>query len=149
MSSARTDALLALQLFQVLFLALHDWVPLGRLNNVRAVQAADPMARLAAVTALSTLPFAFGLAASLDHAGPGFPPWLIEWLRISYALLFLGQLRAWWVPYLLTDEPARALRYQAMFGRTHAFLPSRRGITPNTLHVLLHVATLVTLILLW
>jgi hypothetical protein len=36
-----------------------------------------------------------------------------------------------------------------MFGRTHTFLPVRHGIAPNTLHVLLHLATLATLILLW
>ena len=35
-----------------------------------------------------------------------------------------------------------------MFGRTHAFLPERIGIRPNTLHVILHAATLTTLILL-
>jgi hypothetical protein len=31
------------------------------------------------------------------------------------------------------------VRYQAMFGRTHAFLPVRNGIRPNTLHVVLHL----------
>ena len=35
-----------------------------------------------------------------------------------------------------------------MFGRTHAFLPERNGIRPNTLHVILQVATLTTLVLL-
>ena len=76
--------LLALQLFQVLFLGLHDWVPLG----------------------------------------------------------------SWWLPYLVTPDPVRAARYRTMFGRTHGFLPERNGITPNTLHIVLHVATLATLILL-
>jgi hypothetical protein len=36
MHLATKDALLALQLFHVLFLSLHDWVPLGNLNDVRA-----------------------------------------------------------------------------------------------------------------
>jgi hypothetical protein len=147
--SAQVDALLVLQSFQVLFLALHDWVQLGRLNDVRAVRSADPLPKLVIVTVISTLPFAFGLAASIASMDRGFPTWLIEWLRISYALLFLGQIRAWWIPYLVVDEPARASRYQVMFGRTHAFLPVRHGITPNTLHVLLHLATVATLILLW
>jgi hypothetical protein len=30
--------LLALQAFQVLFLWVHDWIPLGRLNDVAAIQ---------------------------------------------------------------------------------------------------------------
>jgi hypothetical protein len=141
------DGLLALQLFQVLFLGLHDWVPLGRFNDVKSVQAADPRDRLIRVTLISTLPYAFGLAASLRYAA-GFPGWLIDWLWVTYALLFVGQLRAWWLPYLLVPDPVRAARYRTMFGHTHGFLPERNGITPNTLHIALHVATLATLILL-
>lgn len=141
------DGLLALQFGQVLFLGLHDWVPLGTFNDVKAVQAADPRARLIRVTVISTLPYAFGFATSIYYAN-GFPGWLISWLWVTYALLFLGQLRAWWLPYLVIREPVRAARYRAMFGRTHKFLPERNGITPNTLHLALHCATLATLILL-
>jgi hypothetical protein len=141
--------LIALQAFQVMFLALHDWVPLGRLNDVAAVQAADSRTRLLTVTLVSTVPFAFCLAASLYFARTGLPGWLIDTLQIAYALLFAGQLRAWWVPYLFTREPVRAARYAAMFGRTWAFLPERNGIRPNALHIMLHVATLATLAVLW
>jgi hypothetical protein len=144
-----TGALIGLQIFQVLFLALHDWLPLPPLNDVRAVQAADSRSKLIVVTAVSTLPYGFCLAASFYFAGTHFPGWLILYLRISYALLFAGQLRAWWIPYLLRAEPARAARYRAMFGRTHAFLPERNGITPNSLHILLHIATAITLVLLF
>jgi hypothetical protein len=35
-----------------------------------------------------------------------------------------------------------------MFARTHAFLPERNGMRPNTLHVVLHASTLATLLLL-
>ena len=41
MHPATVDALLALQLFHVLFLSLHDWVPLGNLNDLKAVRAAN------------------------------------------------------------------------------------------------------------
>jgi hypothetical protein len=140
--------LLALQLFQVLFLVVHDWVPLGPLNDVRAVQAADPAAKLVLVTALSAAPFVVGLAASLGHIRGPYPLWLTAWLWLIYAGLFLGQLRAWWLPYLLRPEPARAARYRAMFARTHAFLPERNGMRPNTLHFMLHAASLATLVLL-
>lgn len=142
-------ALLCLQAFQVLFLALHDWVPLGRLNDVRAARAANPGDRLIITTALSTLPFALGFAASAYYFDRAWPTWLLAWLRISYAILFAGALRAWWIPYLVTAEPDRAARYRAMFGRTHAFLPERNGIAPNTLHIVLHLAILATLILLF
>ena len=43
-------ALVALQGFQVLFLWLHDWVPLGSLNDIAAVRSADSKQRLIVVT---------------------------------------------------------------------------------------------------
>jgi hypothetical protein len=134
------DALIALQVFVVMFIALHDWVQLGNLNDVAAVQAADPRGKLIAVTVLSTLPFAVGLAGSIFYARTRFPGWLNWLLWISYGAAIYGLFRAWWGPYLFYRDPARALRYEAMFGRTHAFLPPRNGVRPNTLHVSLHVA---------
>jgi hypothetical protein len=142
------NALLALQTFIVLFLALHDWIPLGQFNNLAGVRAANPGARLFTTTLLSAAPYAFGLAASIVYFDKPYPSWLLWWLWISYALLFLGQLRAWWIPYLVRPDPARAARYQQMFGATRAFLPQRNGIQPNTLHILLHVSTAALLIVL-
>jgi len=133
------DLLIALQVFVVAFIALHDWVPLGALNDVAAVQAADSRTKLVAVTELSTLPFAFGLGATVVHAGERFPGWLNWYLWLSYGAALYGLVRAWWGPYLLYKAPVRAARYQAMFSRTHAFLPMRNGIRPNTLHVILHL----------
>jgi hypothetical protein len=142
------NALLPLQTFIVLFLALHDWIPLGRFNNIAGVRAANPGATLLTTTLLSVAPYAFGLAASIIYFNEPYPHWLFWWLWISYVLLFLGQLRAWWIPYLVRPDPARAARYQQMFGATHSFLPQRNGIQPNTLHILLHVSTVALLIVL-
>jgi len=58
-------------------------------------------------------------------------------------------LWAWWLPYFFGPDARRAARYQLAFGRTHSFLPLRRGIVPNTLHILLHLSTLATLLVLW
>jgi len=138
--------LLALQAFQVLFLCLHDWVPLSPLNDVKAVRAANAGGKLFTTTVVSAAPFAFGLGASAYYANAPFPSWLVTWLWASYGLLFAGELRAWWFPYLVHAEPERVARYDAMFGKTVALLPERNGIRPNTLHLILHVATLATLI---
>ena len=142
------SALIALQFFVVVFIALHDWVPLGRLNNLAAVQASDSAGKLFIVTVLSTLPFAVGLVASVRCAGTGFPGWLMWWLWISYGAAVYGLLRAWWVPYLLIASPARAERYQARFAGAHAFLPLRNGIRPDTLHCALHIVIVAIVILL-
>jgi hypothetical protein len=141
-------ALIVLQIFHVLFLCLHDWIPLGNLNDIAAVRAENSIGKLIAGTLISTTPFAFGLAASLGYHEKGFPGWLWWWLWVSYAFLFVGEMQAWWIPYFLRTEPQRATRYAAMFGGTHAFLPQRNGIRPNTLHVILHAATVLTLVFL-
>lgn len=146
MRSTTLGALLALQCFHVLFLTLHDWIPLGALNDVKGVRAANPGRKLLAATLISATPFAIGLAASAIYVGRGYPAWLFWWLWISYGLLFVGELKAWWIPYLLHPEPERVTRYQVMFGATHAFLPERNGIRLNTLHVILHIGTLSTLV---
>jgi hypothetical protein len=148
MASTLESALVALQAFQVAFLVLHDWLPLPPLNDVAAVRREDPLARLIGVTLVQTVPWAIGLYFSAISLGHPWPGWLGTWLWVTYGLLFVGQLRAWWVPYLAKAEPERAARYQRMFGNTHSFLPHRNGMVPNTAHILLHVATAATLLLL-
>jgi hypothetical protein len=141
-------ALFALQGFHVLFLALHDWIPMGTLNDVKGVRKANPRSKLLTATFVSVAPFAIGFAASALYFGRAYPHWLYWWLWISYGLLFCGELQAWWIPYLFHRDPERAARYQVMFGATHAFLPEHNGIRLNTLHVILHVATVALLIVL-
>src|SRR6202041_581263 len=114
--SRNRDGFARSQAFQVLFLLIHDWIPLGRLNDVAAVRSQDTLGRFVRVTAIQTIPFAIGLYFSARYFGAAYPHWLVMWLWISYALLFIGQLRAWWVPYLLKPEPQRAERYRIMFG---------------------------------
>ena len=143
-----TLSLITLQVYVVAFIALHDWVQLGDLNDVKSVQAADSRAHLIWVTVYSTAPFAFALGACVAYANTRFPDWLNWYLYIGYGIAGLGMIRAWWGPYLLWREPARAARYQAMFGRTRAFLPDRNGIRPNTLHVSLHVVLVAIIVLL-
>jgi len=140
--------LLFLQGFQVAFLWLHDWVKLAPLNDVAAVRRENPAGALMRTTIIQSLPFTVGLVYSVIDFQSGFPGWLWNWLWISYGILFVGELRAWWVPYLFRPEPGRAARYRVMFGGTWAFLPERHGMVPNTLHCLLHACTLATLIVL-
>jgi hypothetical protein len=146
MDSTAIYVLFALQCFHVLFLELHDWIPLGTLNDVKAVRAANSGRKLAAATIISTIPFAIPLGASAFYFGRAYPDWLLWWLWISYCLLFVGELTAWWIPYFFRPDPVRAARYRVMFGATHTFLPERNGIRPNTLHVILHTATVALLI---
>ena len=140
-------AFIACQCYVVLFIAIHDWIPLGSLNNLEGIRRVDSLQKRILTTVLSTLPFAVSLIGSLYYSS-GFPGWLWWLLWISYGAGLYGMLRAWWIPYLVIKDPARAARYQERFAHTHAFLPERNGIRPDTLHVTFHLVLLTLVILL-
>ena len=148
MDSVWQSALLVLQAFQLAFLLVHDWIPLGPFNDVRAVRRENAVRLVVIGTTVSSAPVVAALWLSIRYFGQPYPTWVRVWLWLTYGLLFAGELEAWWIPYLFRSDAKRRARYQAMFGHTHAFLPERNGIVPNTLHVVLHAATLATLLVL-
>lgn len=140
--------LLALQIFHVAFLLLHDWIPLGPLSNPAAVRSEHPTSKVLLGSIISTLPFAIALGCSVHFLHRHWPHWLFMFLWIAYVLLFIGELEAWWIPWFKGAKPERVASYERMFSATHAFLPARNGIRINTLHIILHTLTLTTLIVL-
>jgi hypothetical protein len=140
---------LTLQGIVVAFLLFHDWIPLGRLSNIAAIRSQDTLQHRIFVTLLPGLPAAIGLFYSAKYFGRGYPDWLEMLLWITYGIFALGMLRAWWIPYLVVPDPARAARYQTIFANTHTFLPRRNGIAPDTLHTVFHLVTLATIIALF
>jgi hypothetical protein len=140
--------LLGLQCFTVLFVALHNWIPLGRLNDIRGVRAEFPGRKLLITTLINLTPVSIGLAGSTIYFGRACPAWLFWLLWITYGLFVCGSLKAWWIPYLFRPDPELAARYQVMYKATHAFLPERNGIRPNTLHVMFDLATVALLFVL-
>jgi hypothetical protein len=139
--------LIGLQSVQVLFLLLHDWVPLGRLSKLAAVHAVDSAAKLLRTTLFSALPFAAGLGLSVAT----FPDWPMRvriYLEVLYAITVLAILRAWWIPYLSPFDSPRAERYRTRFAGTLGFLPKRHGFAPDALHATYHGVVVATLVLL-
>jgi hypothetical protein len=142
------ETLVGLQIFQLAFLLLHDWIPLGPLNDLPSIRSQNTVWQMLISTIVSSVPFAVALVLSMQYLGQPYPIWIRVWLWLTYGLRFVGELQAWWIPYLFRADARRAARYQAMFGKTHTFLPQRNGIAPDTLHVLLHLATTATLLIL-
>lgn len=148
MHLATAVVLLALQSFVVLFVAAHNWIPLGTLNNLKGVRAEFSTQKLLITTLVNLTPFAIGLVGSVFYYRKGFPAWLFWWLWISYGLACYGSLTAWWIPYLFRAEPERAARYRLMYAGTHSFFPEHNGIRPNTLHVIFDAVTVAMIIVL-
>jgi hypothetical protein len=139
---------LTLQSLVVIFLLFHDWIPLGRLNNLNAIRSQDSFGRRVFVTLLPGLPAGVCLWLTVKHFGQPYTMPTEMWLWITYGILFAGVLRAWWIPYLLVPDAARAARYQTIFADTHTFLPRRNGIAPDTLHTAFHACLMATLVVL-
>jgi len=146
MRSVPMVALLALQCFVVLFVALHNWIPIGTLNNLKGVRVEFPTGKLLLTTLINFTPVAIGLAATALYFGRTYPDWVFWWLWITYGLACYGSFKAWWRPYLFRPDPRQVARYQTMYAATHSFLPERNGIRPNTLHVLFDIVTIAILI---
>lgn len=132
---------LLLQCILFLFMALHDWVNIPPYTNLPALKKAHSVK--------------FRLIGSLVNGGLVIIPLLVTffyldsylplWARliftIIYGLLTLGTITAWWIPYfsgkyLIHGDKEGFEEYRD----THSFLPSRGdNVTPNTLHVILHI----------
>lgn len=143
------QTLFALQCFQVSILLLHDFLPVPPLNDLRAAHRAHGTVKIILGAILSSLLPGAGLALTWSLHGSIYPLWLSLYLLGAYGFLFIGEIEAWWATYLFGYKSAeRAPVYEAMYGRTARFLPKWHGVVPNALHVILHLATAATLVLL-
>lgn len=131
----------------LLFMLLHDWVPLGTLNNVQAVKMEHSISELMKITAIQTLSILVVIAIALTYVGKKYPLWAKLWLVIHLGSILTGAILAWWIPYFFGTSPERVDSYSLMFGDTHSFLPIMNGIVPNTIHVFFHLTLLITWIL--
>ncbi len=144
MPQPATTILIALQCFVVAFVALHNWIPLGPLNDLNAVRAEFPGSKLFFTTLSNFIPAAFGLICSI-YFRQHFPEWLTWYLWIFYLLACCGSAYAWWLPYFFGVGKKHLAREQELYSKTHSFLPERHGVRPNTLHLIFDVLTLAIL----
>jgi hypothetical protein len=145
MPQPATTILIALECFVVAFVGFHNWIPLGSLNDLNAVRQEFPGMKLVYVTLSNFIPAAFAVVCSINFRRD-FPEWLIWYLWIFYLLALGGSAYAWWIPYLFGAGAKRVQREQQLYAKTHAFLPERNGLRPNTLHVIFDAVTLAVLI---
>ncbi|WP_313431963.1 hypothetical protein [Siminovitchia terrae] len=133
---------LGLQLLILLFLFTHDWISFGSLNDVEAVKQVKTTRELIIQTILNGAPFAPAFFFCSVYVGKAYPLLVKIFLNIYFPVLLIGAIWAWWIPYFFGTTPEKVQQYQWMFGKTHAFLPEMNGITPNTLHLVFHLALL-------
>ena len=95
-----------------------------------AVRSQGTLLRLVAVALVQSVAFTFALLFSLLRFPQPYPHWLYMGLSISYGLIFVGQIRASWIPsFSLGNRTCRRLSddVQQMFSNTHHLLPFVRA----------------------
>ena len=126
------------------FVLLHDWIPLGHFNDISGIRAEKSDAELILTTVVNGLSFSIVLIIALIFLGKPYPLWARFWLVIHLFWIIYGAASAWWIPYFFGTTPDMVQSYATMFGNTHAFLPVRNGIVPNTIHTVFHFTLLST-----
>lgn len=130
---------LTIQFTLLLFMALHDWVHLPPLTDLKALTKAHTLRFRLLSSLINT--FLILLPLSLTLYFLQHPPLWAKILTSSiYALLTLGTIAAWWIPYLFGSYSSQHKEGFIEYRDTHTFLPPIRDhVIPNTLHVLLHL----------
>lgn len=144
--------LIVLQVYMLLFLLLHDWVKIGPFTDPTGFGAENTLGEGIFQTVVNTLPILIGFALVLLYAGRAYSLGAKIYLLLLYPVYLFGEFQAWWLPYFFgttlgRDYNETVVRYQVMFGETHAFLPEMNGIVVNTAHVILHASTLISFLI--
>jgi hypothetical protein len=125
------------------YVLVHDWVPLGRLNDMER-QREQPLRTRLLVEVGNVLPILALLIVAIV-----FPTGPLPWGAALYAGLYIVVFAvlawlSWYGPYFFgtTSERETAAAYE--YGRTVQILPARgTHVRPNLMHVGLHVLFLV------
>lgn len=139
---------IALLVWHVLFLSLHDWIPLGRLTDLPALRSQRSLkARILASLMMGAIS-GYALYLNWVHS-PSPSRGILLFTLILYSFFLLGAIRAWWLPYLFGIGASEKLvdEYQVMFGNTYTWLPERHGITVNAIHIVWHLTAVLTVVL--
>jgi hypothetical protein len=128
-------------ILQVLLLAYHqittqvDFFPFNGVRFYKAWEKALECAVNGILMSLGPIGFFFGVRALMWYG------------VIYYFVLFLEELRVWWVPYFFGASKAWRAAYDRLHARTIKVLPARGGNPiPNLEHMILHTLTFVTAI---
>ena len=118
-------------------LAIHDWLPLGRLNDVTALRKQQSLfaTLCATVINLGACTWALWLTLPVGKLGVSLPLDVV----LIYLFMTVGTLLAWWKPYFFGSSAEMKQKMQP-YVNTHHVLPARGdNIRPNTLHLIVHI----------
>ena len=120
-------------------ITFHDWIHVPPLTNINDIdQHTSKKGKIinTLVNAIAVLiPLALTVRLYVTKMSKGF----LLIIALMYALLTLGTIVSWWLPYFFGIPKKLNEMNKRYFKNTHHFLPSiGNNATPNTFHVLMH-----------
>ncbi len=93
----------------LLFMIVQDLIPLGNLNDIKAVASVHSTNEIIVITLIGVVQILLLIGGILFFIGKKYPLWIRIWLIIHPAFIFIGALFSWWIPYPAwpADHPAR------------------------------------------
>ena len=129
---------ITVQITLLLFMALHDIIPVPPLNDIDTLARDHSLLSRCLNGLINSIFVIIPLALTIYYM-PNLPFWAVCTCVVFYGILTVGTVFAWWVPYLFGSSATHKQEFM-MFKNTHHFLPARGdNVIPNTLHVLLHL----------
>lgn len=130
---------IVLQIILLFFMTFHDWVHLPPLTDIREMEKHSSWTG----RFINSTVFFFLIFIPLFltwHYRLNYSFWVTLNIVIFYALLTLGTIISWWIPYFLGSYSESFKNVFDEYKTTHHFLPAiGDNVIPNTFHVILHL----------
>lgn len=126
------------QLLLLCTITFHDWVHVPPLTDIRTLEKQHSRKERFITSSIFFLWVSVPLALTWYYQN-AYPWWVLVTLVVFYAVLTMGTIFSWWVPYFFGSSLSHKTDFQ-VFKNTHRFLPARGdNVIPNTFHVLMHL----------
>lgn len=133
-----TAVFISLQIILLCIITLHDWIHVPPFTNIRELEKHHSFWDRFITSAINGSLVLIPLLLTWYYQ-THYPRWVLIVISTMYALLTLGTILAWWIPYFFGSSEQHKqgfIEYQ----NTHHFLPKRGdNVVPNTFHVCMHV----------
>lgn len=127
-----------LQTVLLLFVALHDWINLPPLTNIKDLKKGMSFRSRVIGSIIYFLVVFIPLILTIVHRDSLTTSILVH-INIFYGLLTLGAILSWWVPYFFGSSEESKSNF-VVYNNTHHFLPKiKDNVIPNSFHVILHL----------
>jgi hypothetical protein len=126
----------------------HDWIDIPGWTHGRQLRAALRMKKMVIGTVVNCLFPGIAAAQAIYYWQKPVPPGVRNYWLIYCAVVVMGAIAMWWVPYFRGTIQKTKDLYSKMYAGTHQVLPQHGdNPRPNLFHLFLHTLGVINLVL--